>query len=219
VFGFVQGSYAEYAVASPEGLAHKPRSVDFVTAASIPTAGLTAWQIIMDVAKVTQMQTVLIHGAAGGVGSFAVQFAKLKGARVIATASGDDASYLLSVGAQQVVDYKTERFEEKVKDVDTVIDLVGGDTLERSYSVLRKGGLLVTAVGPAREAEAKKRGIRVIQFLMKRDSSELDRIAKLIERGTVKPRISKVLPLAEAREAENLSQTGHPHGKVVLQVV
>jgi NADPH:quinone reductase-like Zn-dependent oxidoreductase len=218
VFGFAQGSYAEYAVASPEGLAHKPSSVDFLTAAAIPTAGLTSWQIIMDVARVTQKQTVLIHGAGGGVGSLAVQFARLRGARVIATASGDDMSYLRSLGVEQVIDYRSERFEEKVKDVDVVIDLVGGDVLARSYRVLKKGGLLITAIGPADEAQAKKLGVRAIQFVMKRDPSELDQIAKLIERGAVKPRISKVLPLAEAREADNLSQTGHPHGKIVLQV-
>jgi len=219
VFGFAQGTYAEFALTSPDALAHMPKSLDFVAAAAIPTAGLTAWQLVMDVAKVSKNQTILIHGAAGGVGSFAVQFAKKAGARIIATASRDDSDYLQDLGAEQVIDYKTERFEDKVGDLDTVIDLVGGDTLKRSYGSVKKNGLIVTTVGPADETEAKKHGIRVLQFVMKRNSGELEQIARLVDEGSIKPRISKIMPLNEAKEAEDLSQSGHPHGKVILRIV
>lgn len=218
VFGFGRGAYAEYALASPQGLAHKPSSLDDLTAASIPTAGLTAWQIVIDVAQVSQGQTVLIHGAGGGVGSFAVQFARWKGARVIATASRDDASYLRGLGVDEIIDYKSERFEDKAKDVDVVIDLVGGDTLARSYGIVKKGGLLVTTLGQADEAEAKKRGLRAVNFMMKREGAELEQIAQLVAQGRVKPRIAKVLPLSEAKQADDLCQFGHPHGKVILKV-
>ena len=218
VFGFAQGSYAEYAIASPDGMAQMPRAVDFDTAAAIPTAGLTAWQIVVDEAKVSKNQTVLIHGAAGGVGSFAVQFAKNAGARVIATASRDDFAYLRDLGVEQTIDYKSERFEDKVKELDTVIDLVGGETLKRSYGVVNENGLVITTVGPIDEAEAEKRGVRVVQFVMKRNSGELEQIARLVDEGSLKPRISKIMSLKEAKEAEELSQKGHPHGKVILRV-
>jgi NADPH:quinone reductase-like Zn-dependent oxidoreductase len=218
VFGFAEGTYAEYALASPDWLARLPKSVDMVEAASIPTAGLTAWQIVMDVAHTSTDQTVLIHGAAGGVGSFAVQFARRSGARVVATASRDDFPYLYGLGAEQLIDYKSERFEDKVKNADTVIDLVGGDVLLRSYDAVKSGGLVVTTVGPTDEAEAEKRGVRVVQFFMKRDADELRQIARLVEEGTVKPRVSRIMPLSEARDAEDLSQLGHSHGKLVLRV-
>ncbi|MEJ2565179.1 MAG: NADP-dependent oxidoreductase [Gammaproteobacteria bacterium] len=219
VFGLAEGTYAEYALATPNGLAHLPASVDPVDAASIPTAGLTAWQIVMDVAKLTNGQAVLIHGAAGGVGSFAVQFARLAGARVIASASRDDYPYLQDLGVEQLVDYKSEQFEEKVENVDVVIDLVGGDTLMRSYGVVKPNGLVITTVGPADEAEAKKHKARVVQFVMRRDAAdELERIGRFVEEGVVKPRVSRIMPLSEARNAEDLSQLGHPHGKLILRV-
>ena len=122
------------------------------------------------------------------------------------------------MGADQVIDYKSERFETEVKDVDTVIDLVGGDTLARSYGIVKKNGLVITTVGPTDEAAAKKQGTRVIQFLMKRRGDELKQISQLMEEGSLKPHISKVMPLSEAKAAENLSQFGHPHGKVILHV-
>lgn len=218
VFGFAAGSYAEYALATPEGLVHLPASVDPVEAASIPTAGLTAWQIVTDVANLTDGQTVLIHGAAGGVGSFAVQFARQAGARVIASASRDDFPYLQDLGAEQCIDYKSERFEDSVKNVDVVIDLVGGDTLKRSYGVVKPKGLVVTTVGPGDDIEASEHKSRVVQFIMRRDAGELEQIGRLVDEGVVKPRVSKIMPLSEARNAENLSQLGHPHGKLILRV-
>ena len=218
VFGFAEGTYAEYALASPAGLAHIPRSLDFEHAACIPTAGLTAWQIVMDVARVTQNESVLILGAGGGVGSFAVQFAKRAGARVIVTASRDDFSYLEEMGASQMIDYKTEHFEDIIKGVDIVIDLVGGETLTRAYGCVKPNGLVITTVGPADEAEAKSHHARVIQFFMQPDSVELEQISRLVVGGNVKPRLSKVMSLDEAMLAEDLVQLGHPHGKVILHI-
>ena len=218
VYGFAQGTYAEYALASPKELAHIPNTIDDAAAASIPTAGLTAWQIVMDVLKLSKNQTVLIHGAGGGVGSFALQFAKKAGAKVIATASIEDFSYLQQLGAEKCIDYKSERFEQVVDNLDAVIDLIGGETLNKSYQVVRKNGLIVTTVGPANETEAKKHGARVVQFMMQRNGEELEQLGRLIEDGSLKPRISKIMSLTNAQQAEDLSQTGHPHGKVVLRV-
>ena len=217
-FGFASGAYAEYAAAKASDLAHKPRSVDFASAAAIPTAGLTAWQIVIDAIQVSAGQSVLIHGAAGGVGSFAVQLAKWRGARVFATASPNDANYLKGLGVEQVIDYKAERFEDKVKDVDAVIDLVGGETLQRSYQVIKPGGWLVTTVAPVDENEARKRGIRTLHFFVKPNGSELAQIAQLVDQGILKPRVDKVLPLAEAKRAHELNESGRSHGKIVLQV-
>jgi NADPH:quinone reductase-like Zn-dependent oxidoreductase len=218
VFGFCRGSYAEYAAAQPRQLARKPHSVDFEAAASIPTAGLTAWQAIMEHARVSSGQRVLIHGAAGGVGTFAVQFARLQGARVAATASARDAAALKEMGVDPVIDYRTQRFEKRVRDADAVIDLVGGDTLARSYQVVKKGGVLVTTLGPIDEAKAKGHGIRAIAMRMRPDGAGLAEIARLIDAGKVKPRLDTVLALSEARKAQDLSQKGKAHGKIVLRV-
>jgi NADPH:quinone reductase-like Zn-dependent oxidoreductase len=218
VFGFATGSYAEYALAYTDGLAHIPRSLDYEHAACIPTAGLTAWQIVSDVAKVSQNETVLILGAGGGVGTFTVQFAKRAGAHVIVTASRDDFSFLEERGASQMIDYKPQRFEDIVKDVDVVFDLVGGETLKRAYHCVKPNGLVITTVGPADEAEARSYNARVVQFIMQPDSGELAQISRLVEKGEVKPRLSKVMPLDEAKAAEDLLQLGHPHGKVILHI-
>ena len=160
----------------------------------------------------------MILGAGGGVGSFAVQFAKRVGARVIATASREDFTFLEEMGASQMLDYKTERFEDTVKDMDIVIDLVGGETLSRAYRTARQNGLIITTVGPVDETEAMTYNVRAIPFTMKSDPDELEQIGRLVEAGNVKPRISKVMSLAEARDAEDLIQLGHPHGKVILHV-
>jgi NADPH:quinone reductase-like Zn-dependent oxidoreductase len=219
VFGFARGSYAEFAAIPFEDVTAIPHSVDYVTAAAIPTAGLTAWEIVHDVLKLEKGKVVLIHGAAGGVGSFAVQLARIKNAHVIATASREDADYLLYLGAMRVIDYKTKRFEEYVEDVDAVIDLVGGDTLERSYQVVKKGGTLVSTAAAIDHARTLKLGIRGIDFLMKHDDRGLAQVARLIEQGRLRPRVSQVLSLEEARVAQELLEKGHPHGKVVLQIM
>jgi NADPH:quinone reductase-like Zn-dependent oxidoreductase len=217
-FGFAKGSYAEYAVADASEVAKLPDSIDFPLAATLPTAGLTALQLVRDVIKANRDMVVLIHGAGGGVGSFAAQLARNFGARVIATASLEDTTYLRSIGVEHVIDYKRERFEQKLTPVDAVIDLVGGETLARSYLMVRKGGIIATTVQPVDQPLAKQAGIRAVQFLMKRRASDLADLAKFVDQGTVKPRLSRVLDLAHAKDAQLLNETGHSHGKFVLEI-
>jgi len=218
VFGFAQGTYAEYAAAPISTVAAMPQSMDFATAAALPTAGSTALQIIRDVVKAAAGITVLIHGAAGGVGSFASQIARNMGARVIGTATGPDLDYLKSLHVDEVIDFKRERFEEKASGVDAAVDLVGGETLARSYAVVKKGGVLVTTVQPVDESAAKQAGIRAVQMFMKRNAADLAELARLVEKGAVKPRLSQTMELKHAREAQELSETGRAQGKVVLKV-
>lgn len=218
VFGFAQGSYAEYAVAPESTVAAIPDSMDFGIAAALPTAGSTALQIVRDVIDPSPGKTVLIHGAAGGVGSYACQIAQYLSLRVIGTASGDDIDYLKSLGLDAVIDYKRERFEEKVRDIDAVIDLVGGDALARSYAVVKKGGVLATTVQPVDESGAQQAGIRAVHVVMKRNATDLAELARLVEKGALKTRLSKTMNLSQAREAQELSETGKTHGKVILKV-
>lgn len=218
VFGFAEGSYAEYAAAQASRVANIPGGMDFATAAALPTAGLTALQIIRDFVGAKPGMTILIHGAAGGVGSFASQIAKNSGARVIGTATGSDIEYLKSIGVDEVIDYKRERFEDKVRNVDAVVDLVGGDTNARSYGVVKRGGVLVSTVQPPDEAAAQRAGIRAQHIVMKRNSADLFELAQLVAKGAVKPRMDKTMSLGEAKEAQQLSETGKTDGKVILKV-
>ncbi|HEU5413347.1 MAG TPA: NADP-dependent oxidoreductase [Candidatus Angelobacter sp.] len=218
VFGFAQGAYAEYAAAPASTVAAIPNSMDFATAAALPTAGSTALQVIRDVVTAKTGITILIHGAAGGVGSYASQIAINVGARVIGTATGADIEYLKSLGVEQIVDYKRERFEDTVSGVDAVVDLVGGETLSRSYSVVKKGGVLATTVQPIDESAAKRAGIRAVQVIMRRNAADLAELARLVENGAVKPRLSETMRLSQAREAQELSENGKTREKVILKV-
>ncbi len=217
VFGFAQGAYAEYSAAPESTVAALPDSMDFATAAALPTAGSTALQVIRDVVGARPGMTILIHGAAGGVGSFASQIAMSFGAKVIGTATGDDIEYLKSLHLEDVIDYKHERFEV-AGTVDAVVDLVGGETLARSYSVVKKGGVLATTVQHVDEAAASRAGIRAVFVWMKLSAADLAQLAALVETGAVKPRLAQTMSLSEAREAQELSQTGRIHGKVILKV-
>lgn len=218
VFGFAHGTYAEYAAAPASTVASIPNSMDFATAAALPTAGSTALQIIRDVMNAKSGMSILIHGAAGGVGSYASQIATNLGARVIGTATGADIEYLKSLDVDEVIDYKRERFEDRVTDVDAVVDLVGGETLSRSYALVRKGGVLATTVQPIDESAAKRSGIRAVQVVMKRNAADLAELARLVEKGALKPRLSKTMNLSQAREAQELSEGGKTAGKVILKV-
>lgn len=218
VFGFAQGAYAEYAAAPVSTVAKIPSAIDFATAAALPTAGLTALQMIRDVVNAHAGMTILIHGAAGGVGSFAAQIAKNLGARVIGTASGDDIEYLKSIGVNDVIDYKRERFEEKVSAADAVVDLVGGETLKRSYGVVKRGGVIASTVQPLDESAAKQAGIRAVHLFMRPNAADLVALAKLVEAGAVRPRLGETLTLSQAREAQELSESGRTRGKVILKV-
>lgn len=218
VFGFAQGTYAEYAAAPVSTIAAMPESMDFDTAASLPTPGLTALQIIRDVIQTEPEMRILIHGAAGAVGSLACQIAKHKGAQVIGTASGEDISYLKSLGVDEIIDYKRDRFEDKVSGVDAVVDLVGGDTLARSYAVVKRGGVIATTVAAIDQSAANQAGIRGVRVQMKRNAADLVELAELVENGAVKPRLDKTLRLEQAKEAQQLSETGRAHGKLILKV-
>jgi NADPH:quinone reductase-like Zn-dependent oxidoreductase len=218
VFGFAHGAYAEYAAAPQSTVAAMPASMNFPTAAALPTAGCTALQIIRDIVAVRPGMTILIQGAAGGVGSFASQIAQNLGAKVIGTASGDDIDYLKTIGVHDIIDYQKERFEDRVHEVDAVVDLVGGQTLTRSYAVVKKGGVLVTTVQPTDQSAASQAGIRAVQMMMKRNAADLAELATLVEKGVVTPRMAQTMPLSAARQAQELSETGKAHGKLILKV-
>lgn len=212
------GGYAEYTLVDVSQAALKPKSIGFIEAAAIPTAGLTAWQSLFDVAGLDKGHSVLIHGAAGGVGSFAVQFAKWKGAHVIGTASAGNAEFLKSIGTDQVIDYKTQRFEDVVRNVDVVLDTIGGDTFERSWGVLKPGGFLVTTVANIPDGAAQAHGVRAERIQSKSDAAELSQIAAIIDERRIKPIVTAVLPLSEAKRAQEMSESGHTRGKIVLRV-
>lgn len=212
------GAYAEYVSAPARDMALKPTSIDYVQAAAVPIAALTAWQALFDAADLSAGQTVLIHGAAGGVGHFAVQFAKWKGARVIGTASARNVNFVRELGADEVFDYQTTRFEDAVSGVDVVLDTQGGETQQRSWQVLKKGGILVATVGISSPAATAEHGVRGKALVVHPDTNQLTQIAALIDVGDLKPLIQSVLPLAEAARAHELSQAGHIRGKIVLKV-
>ena len=212
------GGYAEFAIVKEPEAAMKPGRVSHVEAAGVPLTALTAWQALFDTAKLERGQTVLIHGGSGGVGTMAVQLAKWKGAKVLATASAENQEYLRGLGADVTIDYKAQRFEEIAKDVDVVLDAVGGETQARSFSILKKGGVLVSIVGPVAQDKANEAGVRGVNILVKPDGQQLSEIAKLIDAGTIKPVVSQELPLAEARRAHELIESKHTRGKIVLKV-
>jgi NADPH:quinone reductase-like Zn-dependent oxidoreductase len=221
VFGQVDdntGSYAEYATALVPHIAKTPDTLDDLQAAALPVAGLTAWQALFDTANLRAGQKVLIHAAAGGVGSFAVQFAKWKGAHVIGTASADHIGQVREMGADEAIDYRTTKFENMVHDADVVLDTVGGETQERSWKVLKRGGIIVSLVQPPSEAAAATHGARGERIRQQPRGDQLARIADLVASGRVKVNIETVLPLAEARQAQQLSKAGHAGGKIVLKV-
>lgn len=213
-----QGSYAEYAIVSEGEIAPKPTTVDFVTAATVPLAGLTAWQGLFDVGGLQPGQSVLIHGAGGGIGTFAVQFARAKGARVLATASSSKIDLLKDLGVAEAIDYTTTCFEELARDLDLVFDTVAGDLMQRSLSVLKPGGVYVTPAAQPDTEAATKQGKSARFMLTQTNPKQLAEIADLIDSGTVKPIVSTVLPLAETRRAHELLAAGHLRGKTAIQV-
>jgi NADPH:quinone reductase-like Zn-dependent oxidoreductase len=220
VYGYALfgGGWAEYAVLAENEAALKPKSTTFTDAAAVPLAALTAWQALIDVAKLSPGQTVLVHGGSGGVGSFAVQIAKARGSRVIATASTANQDLLKQLGGDVAIDYTRTKFEEIAKDVDVVLDPVGRDTLARSYAVVKKGGVIVTLVARPDQAMLDKYGIRGSSLWAKPDGNELAEITQLIEAGKIKPIVSQVLPLPDAVKAVQQAETHHTRGKLVLKI-
>jgi NADPH:quinone reductase-like Zn-dependent oxidoreductase len=212
------GSAAEFIAIRAADLAPKPQSLNFEQAAAVPLAGLTAWQALFDHAQIQKGERVLIHGAAGGVGTYAVQLANWKGAVVIATASAKDHDFLGELGASEVMDYTHERFEEKAQDVDVVLDAIGGETQQRSWGVLRRGGILISIVAPVAPEKAASLGVRGAFFIVEPNRAQLIELGHLIDKGTLRVVVGAVLPLARAREAFDQGLTGHGPGKIVLQV-
>ena len=212
------GAAAEYLAVHSADLAPKPRSLNDVQAAAVPLAALTAWQALFDHAGLVPGQEILIHGATGGVGSFAVQLARWRGAYVVGTASAANAELACELGADKVIDYNAVRFEDKVREADVVLDTVGGDTLKRSWGVLRRGGVLVTIVASPPADKAARYGVRGVFFIVKPSRAQLIEIGRLIDRGKLRPIIKATFPLEEARQAFERGAGRHNRGKIVLQV-
>jgi NADPH:quinone reductase-like Zn-dependent oxidoreductase len=214
----VGGAYAQFASVPVANVAAKPQRADYIHAAAVPLAALTAWQALFEVAKVVPGQTVVVQGGAGGVGHFAVQFAKARGVKVIATASARNSDYLREIGSDVVIDYQSTQYENVIKDADVVLDTVGGDTLRRSFAVVKKGGYLVSIVDDPDKAELEKRGIRGSRAVVHTDGVQLAEIGRLIDSGKVKPHVSETLDLQAAAAAQDLSEKGRTRGKIVLRV-
>jgi len=212
------GGYAEYALTTEREAASKPKALTCVEAAAVPVVALTAWQALVDTAKLSAGQTVLIHGGSGGVGTFAIQIAKARGARVIATASTANQDLLKQLGADVAIDYTKQKFEDVTKDVDVVLDSIGKDTLARSYAVAKKGGFIVSLVARPDRDELNKRGLRGAALSVEPNSDELAEIGKLIDEGKIKVIVSQTFPLSEAIKAHEQVATGHTRGKIVLKV-
>ena len=213
---FANGALAEYCIAPASALAAKSQSIDHVHAAAAPISALTAWQGLFDRAKLSRGQRVLIHGAAGGVGIFAVQLAARCGAHVIATASAHNLEFVRSLGVNEVLDYRATRFETAVARVDVVFDSIGGETLERSWSVLKPGGTLVTIA--AQSEGIKEQRVRDAFLLVEARGDELSALAKQIDAQELRVTIAREFPLAEARAAFEFARQGGMRGKVVLRV-
>jgi NADPH:quinone reductase-like Zn-dependent oxidoreductase len=213
------GGYAEYAVASAVKLAKMPPRLGFVEAASVPVVACTAWQMVVDHGKVDPTKRVLVHGAAGNVGSYAVQIARRAAREVVATALSHDVAHVETLGAARVIDVQKVRFDEVLTDVDVVLDTIGGETQERSFAVLKPGGVLVSAVAPPDQEKAARHGVRALFFLVEVSSHRLEQIAALIEAGELTTNVGDVLPLAAARVAhEMLAGKPHKRGKIVLTI-
>jgi len=218
------GCYAEYVTVPSLGIARKPRRLTHAEASGVPTAALTAWGMVVDVAKAHEGQRMLIHAGAGGVGHFAVQFAAYFGAHVIATGSGPNLSWLRELGATEVIDYRSTRFDEAVGDLDVVIDMIGNvhdDTGTRSLGVLRPGGLLInvpTGSWPTVIEDAAAAGVRATGYKVAPDGSTLAVIGRLLDSGDIRVSIDAVFDLEEAAQAHSAIESGHTRGKIVLQV-
>lgn len=217
VYGIVTGGYAEYALALENDVQLKPAGLTFEQAAALPVGVLTAWGAVIDTAKVEAGQRVLVHGAAGGVGAYAVQLARWKGAHVTGTASADNLEFVRSLGTDTVIDYNATRFETVLKDMDAVIDTVGGDLPERSFQVIRPGGIFVTVAARLSEDAGKAQNIRATGA-GRASTDTLKKVSELIEARQLKPVTGVLFPLAEARQAHELSQVGHGRGRIILQI-
>ena len=213
-----EGGYAESVTAKENEVASKPKAVTYTQAAAVPAAGSTAWQVLVDVAKLGTGQTLLIHGGSGGVGHLAIQIAKARAAKVIATASTTNQDFIKKMGADVAVDYTKTKFEEVAKDVDVVLDMVGGETLKRSYGVVKRGGILISIADDVDQKELDAHRIRGVAFRCEPKASVLEDLAKLIDAKKIMPVVSQTFPLSEVAKAQEQIATSHTRGKIVLQI-
>jgi NADPH:quinone reductase-like Zn-dependent oxidoreductase len=211
-----RGGYAEYAIVKMNEAARKPDRINHIEAGGAPLAALTAWQGLFDHGNLRSGQRVLIHGGAGGVGHFAVQFAKAKGAWVATTAASQDLDFLMELGAGKVIDYKAQKFEEEVRDIDLVYDLIGGETQERSFAVLKPGGMLVSTLQQPDSEKLNKYNVRGMRYMAQPSAAELSEIGDLLSSGKVRVVVSKTYPLVQASDAQKELEHGHVRGKIVL---
>jgi NADPH:quinone reductase-like Zn-dependent oxidoreductase len=212
------GTYAEYVAVQAKEISAKPKKLDHLQSASIPLAGLTAWQGLFDHGKLQAGQKVLINGAAGGVGTLATQLAKWKGAYVIGTASENNIGFLKELGADEVIDYKKQKVEDVLKNIDLVFDTIGGDAQVKLLEVLKPGGILVSTVGLKDEEAIKAKGIQGIKYMALSVPADLEQLASLADEGKLKPVIQQVLPLTDIRKAHEIIEKGHVRGKIVITI-
>lgn len=218
VFGIIPaGGFADYAVAKAAELVRKPATLDFIVAAAVPLGALTAWQALFDLANLRSGQRLLITNGAGGVGSLAIQLAKAAGAHVTAMASGRNEAFVRGLGADAFIDYTATPFDAAARGMDVVFDTVGGETFQRAFATLNKGGFLVTAVGFPSDAE-RQHGVGVARVYCQPNAAQLESIRALVDEGKLRPHVATVLPLAAIKEAFALSESGRTRGKIVLQV-
>ncbi len=212
------GTYAEYVAIREEELAHKPRLISHVEAASLPLAGITAWEALLTAGGLVAGQRVLIHAGSGGVGSLAVQLAKSRGAYVISTTSAQNSALVKSLGADEVIDYRSQAFHDQVKDVDLVFDTIGGAVQDASWSVLKPGGILVSITNPPAPERAESLGVRCAFVFIEPNAEILAHYAELVDSGQVRPLVGAEFALEDIVKAHTLSETGHTVGKIVLYV-
>lgn len=213
------GGYAEYVCVKSELCAPKPAHLDFVEAAAVPLAAITAWQGEFDHGHLQAGQRGLIHGGAGGVGHFAIQFAKARGAHVSTTVAREDFDFARSQGADETIDYQSDRFEQRLEDIDLVFDLVGGETQERSWEVLKDGGALISTLAKPSQEKAREHHAHAENYMARPNADELAEIGRLIDEGRVHPHIHAVYPLEQVAEAQRALERGHVRGKIVLKVL
>lgn len=218
LLGHDRGAYAEYVAAKASLLAAKPKNLDHGEAAAVPLAAITAWQGMVEHGGVRAGQRVLIQGGAGGVGHMAIQIAKAKGCWVATTVSGSDKDFVLGLGADKAIDYKNERFEDQVSNLDLVYDLIGGETQARSFAVLKPGGALISTLQEPDKQKAKEKNLRTAHYMAEANGSQLAEIARLIEDGKIKPQVTARFPLDRAAKAQDMLEKEHPRGKIVLMV-
>lgn len=213
-----QGSFAEFTPVKASQAGTKPASLDFIHAAALPLVSVSAYQALVDHMELQKGQKILIHGGAGGIGTMAIQIAKHIGAHVAATAAAKDVDFVKELGADEVIDYEKQDFMEVIKDYDAVFDTVGGETTTKSYTVLKPGGALVSMAAQADEALVQKHNVVFTSQFTRVTTKRLDAVSALVDEGSLKPILDKTFPLAQAAEALEYQKTGHPRGKIVLEI-